>query len=88
MLAKKIEIEAILELTGLSKDEIIKIIEEAEKNDGATAYCPLFDSICEKNNERPFSLSDNAKNRAVHLWGRIRYDCAARKRIRGKKEMD
>ena len=29
----------------------LKIIDEARKNDGATAFSPLFDSICAKNDE-------------------------------------
>ena len=44
----------------ITKETALKIIDEAEKNDGATAYCPLFDSICEKNNE---NFINNSLNR-------------------------
>ena len=44
----------------ITKETTLKIIDEAEKNDGATAYCPLFDSICEKNNE---NFINNSLNR-------------------------
>ena len=43
----------------ITKETTLKIIDEAEKNDGATAYCPLCDSICEKNNENYINNSLN-----------------------------
>ncbi len=43
----------------ITKETTLKIIDEAEKNDGATAYCPLFDSICEKNTENFINKSLN-----------------------------
>lgn len=43
----------------ITKETTLKIIDEAEKNDGATAYCPLFDSICKKNNENYINNSLN-----------------------------
>ena len=43
----------------ITQETTLKIIDEAEKNDGATAYCPLFDSICEKTDENYINNSLN-----------------------------
>ena len=43
----------------ITKETTLKIIDEAEKNDGATAYCPLFFLFCEKNNENYINNSLN-----------------------------